>query len=342
MAYRTFTTLIRIPVGLLRAAEALGVAPETRRRLPQLRDLSNPDGRVPLSALWAVWRELIERNPDPALGLRLGRRVSVRRIGLVGYAMTASRTLGDALECLSRYYRILREGVDCRIEHEANDATIVLHDHATIGWGIRQQIDARLATILAVCRQLTCHKIAPRAVAFPYGSPPRLDEHRRAFGRAILRFTSPDAALTLAATDLARPIRTADDTLAGYLERLAGDVLAELGWPPAGSFATEVAQALVTTLGSGPARIGGAGSVLGISERTLQRRLRGEGTTFAAVLERVRRQQAERLLRDSRLTVEDVAALLGYSEPSTFYRAFRRWRATTPGAFRARVVTDGA
>lgn len=331
------TSLARIPQLLLHAADGLGSGREAPSPRP-FEALPDPDGRVPLATLVSVWRDLRTRHPDPALGLRLAKRIEVRSLGLVGYAMTFSRTLGDALDVLGRYHRIIREGVDCRIERDAEGATIVFSDPDTSGAVLRQQIDARLAGVLAACRQITGRRIVPKTVAFPYRRPRRLDAHRCIFATPRLRFGESCASLTLWAADLGHQLPAADETLAGYMERLAAEALRELGNPTTSSFVATVAEALQTVLRDAPPTIEAVGSILGISARTLQRRLQLEGTTFARLRQDLRRQHAELLLQNRRLTVEDVAIRIGYSEPSTFYRAFRRWRGVSPGAFRGRTT----
>jgi AraC-like DNA-binding protein len=216
----------------------------------------------------------------------------------------------------------------------------VFRDHATVDWAARSQADARLAGLLRVCRRLTGEKIVPRAVDFPYGRPARIGEHRKTFGTDRLRFARSQAALTLRGADVARPVRTADDTLAGYLEILATDLLRTDVLAGRSGFTDDVARVLTSMLATEPLTVDGVGIRLGVSSRTLQRRLRTEGTSFAEVLDVLRRREAEQLLRDRRLTVEAIAARLGYSEPSTLYRAFRRWRRTSPGAFRAQVAAQ--
>ena len=299
--------------------------------------LENPDERVPLSALADVWRELRARHPDPALGFELARRIDLTSLGLVGYGMKFSRTLGDALGVLGRYYRILREGIECRIERDAAGATVVFSEPETAGERGRQEVDARLAGLLMACRQVTGRRIVPAAVAFPYRQPSGIDEHRRTFGTRHLRFAEPHASLTVRTVDLVRPLPAADDTLAAYLDRLAADTLRQLGSPVTGSLAAAVAQALRTIIRDAPPTIDAVGTLLGMSARTLQRRLQTEGTTFAKLRQELRRQHAELLLHEGRLTVEEIAIRIGYSEPSTFYRAFRRWRGTSPAAFRIRI-----
>src|SRR6185369_16856946 len=91
---------------------------------------SDPAALVPLSVGFPVRRHRTERDADPALGLRLGRHVAARRLGLVGYVMAMSRNLGDALDRLSRYYAILREGVECRIDRGVESVTITLRDRS--------------------------------------------------------------------------------------------------------------------------------------------------------------------------------------------------------------------
>jgi AraC-like DNA-binding protein len=164
-----------------------------------------------------------------------------------------------------------------------------------------------------------------------------MQQHRRAFATAELRFARRHAALTFDAAQLALPVPSRDDTLARYLERLAENTLAELAHPPGASFADRVAQALKTTLEDGRRGIDAVGLLLRVSPRTMQRRLRVEGTTFAKVRQGLRRELAERLLADRDLTIEQIAGLLGYSEPSTFHRAFLAWYGTSPGAFRTRA-----
>src|SRR5262249_13949128 len=161
-------------------------------------------------------------------GLRVGRRIVVQCLGLVGYAMGASRTLGDTLERLGRYSRIVCEEVECRLTAAAESVTMVLHDHGTVAAAARPRVDARLAAGAALCRKLTAHGIVPTTVDLPYPCPPRLNEHRRSFGPALLRFGGRNAALVFSVTDLARAVRTGDETLAGHLDRLAAIMLTEL------------------------------------------------------------------------------------------------------------------
>jgi hypothetical protein len=227
MSTRKLTSLARLPLLLLRGSDDPGAAPAAYRRYAQSRDLADPDGRVPLSMLWAVWRDVLTHDPDPTLGLRLGRRITVRSLGLVGYVLATSRTLGDALDRFSRYCRILHDGIECHIDRSAGTVRIVFHDHAMVDWAARPQADVRLAGLLHVCRRLTGKRIVPRAVDFPYGRPARIGEHRRTFGTDRLRFARAYAALTLSGADVARPW-SRRTTRSPATRTLATDLLADV------------------------------------------------------------------------------------------------------------------
>lgn len=331
------TGLARIPLVLRGSASepsSRTALPETPAPLP----VAELDARVPLSVLAETWRDLLHHDPDPALGLRVGRRIDVRSLGLVGYLAASSRTLGDALDRVSRYYPLLHEGVDCRLERDARTTAILLDDRDAPHARARHEVDVRLAALLHGCRRITKRNIVPDEVWFPYPRPRRIDQYRRTFRTGRLYFDRAHAAVVLPNAALAHPLSSADDTLAFYLERVAADALTGLGAGASGPFAAAVTDAIARILPTETPTIATVGALLGLRPRTVQHRLRSEATSFARILDDVRRAQAEHLLRVGHATIEDIAARLGYSEPSTLYRAFRRWRGTTPATFRATLA----
>ena len=147
-----------------------------------------------------------------------------------------------------------------------------------------------------------------------------------------MRFGAPAACLALHPADVDRPVTTADEALNRYLDQCAETVLRELARDD--SVAKEVLRTLWRQLSGGQLDLASTARHLGLSARTLQRRLHDEETSFGVLLDAFRREASVRLLRDRGLAVEEVAFMLGYSEPSTFYRAFRRWTGLTPRRFR--------
>ena len=296
-------------------------------------DFTTPEARVPVARLIALWQVLAKSTLDPAFGLRFGAVVRVRDFGLVGYAMFYSATLDDALRRLMRFSRILTESVAFRLD-AARERRIVVQPDRVLGVGTRPEIDYRLAAVLAVCREVTGVDVAPEDVTFPYAQPPSTLEHRRWF-RCPLRFGQRRASIALDARDMALPIARRDDTLAGYLSEHAEEILRTM--TTGSSIAERVRAAIWSRLSEGRPSLAEVANAVGLSPRTLQRRLADEGTSVHAELDHLREAMAMATLRDRAIPIDEVAFLLGYAEPSTFYRSFKRWTGKTPQEYRRAV-----
>lgn len=329
------TALARVPLHVLRWSEEHGLERGELLNLSGIAEseLADPDARVPVSKLWNLWRVLMEKIPDRRLGLHIGESSRIRDFGLVGYSIYYSRNLEVALHRVARYSRIVSEVVVIHLIREETQAKLVIENTPRFD-EMRHPVDAKLSWTLAVAREVTGTEIAPLEVRFPYPRPPDTTEYQRVFC-APLRFDQPEAMLVFREEDLARSVVAADETLSGYLDRLAEEVLKSLS--ESVSFTDRVRREIWSDLSSGRPSVKRVSSQLGVSPRTLQRRLEEEGTTFAAELDSLRHEMATRLLQDRKLAVYEVAFLLGYSEPSTFYRAFRRWKRLSPHEFRRSV-----
>jgi AraC-like DNA-binding protein len=300
---------------------------EARLNEEQLRD---PDARVPRSAIVRLWRAVASRAPDSTIGLRYGAEWRLREFGLVGYTMASSRTVGTALERLVRYDRILSETLAVTLDPKA-DATWVRVDVEPALRSFRPAADFRLAALLSGCREMAATPLVPLAVHLPYRRPADVREYER-FYRGPVEFGALATAFLLRNDDLARPVRLSDETLTRYLDRLAEQALTQLARQE--TLGDRVRGVLFSELSEGLPTLDRVGRVLGMSARTLQRGLRLEGTTFAAVLTQLRQDMAPPLLEDGHLAVAEVAFLLGYEDPGAFQRAFRRWSGRSPRAFR--------
>ena len=365
MAKLELTGIARLPLRFLRGAPKLGLAPADLLQRAGLRerDLRDPDARVPLARILDLWRAIIDQAADPVLGLSFGRAIEIRHLGLVGYAMYYSATLGDALRRLVRYCRIINEAVQCDLRSERGAVHIVIDGHPLLD-ALRHPIDARLAAVLASSRKITESPIVPLEVRFPYRPPANLDTYA-SFFRAPLRFNQSDALIVLDPEVLALPIKAGDSTLSGYLDRLADEALDSL--TADATFADRARRAIWAQLSGGAPTVSQTADWLGVSPRTPDYIALGRafGTHVAYLASHspllLRKQSADhvrnpevgylhlavvgdqdigrrdvamKLLPDRSLAVYEVAFLLGYSEPSTFYRAFRRWTGRSPHAFR--------
>jgi AraC-like DNA-binding protein len=179
-------------------------------------------------------------------------------------------------------------------------------------------------------REITGVGRLPLNVQLPYPRPATMAAYRTVLGNSI-EFDAPRAAIVFAVADMDLPVVARDETLCSYLDDHANLILAELG---SRSFAERVQRVLWDELSEGQPTLKTVAGALGTSTRTLQRRLGDEGVTFAELLDTFRRRMAHELLQRHDLAVYEVAFLLGYSEPSTFFRAFRRWTGTSPLQYR--------
>lgn len=320
-------------IRLLDAAAGFGLDREELRQLAGIssEQIDDPDKRIPESRLLDLWRLIAERRPDdPDLGLEVGTQVDARHGGVLGYAIMNSKNAGRALRRFARFSRLLSTRLDVELE-EGVDTWRLESRLPPPRPGFRPPSDEAEAGIVAVLRQITGRQIDPVEVSLPYARPLDLSGLRRVF-RSELSFDASRAAMVFRAQDMALPVIRAETKLAEYLDRLAEQELAAL--PRADTYTRRVGLTIWRNLSEGQPSLEAVARELGVSSRTLQRRLREENTSFGQVVDALRKQIAPTLLRDENLAVYEVAYLLGYSDASAFFRAFRRWHGRSPEAHR--------
>jgi AraC-like DNA-binding protein len=294
-------------------------------------DLDRPHVRVPFSAQVGLWQLIGAQTPDRAFGVELGASFQARDLGLLGYAIYFSSTLSGALRRVVRYGSLVNEAVSFRFERPGAHHILVAEYPFSPEWGLRQAIDARVAGLVAVAREITGVGLVPASAAFAYDRPPSTLDHSRFF-RCPITFGAPRTKLSLRARDLQLPVPHGDEHVAGYLSEYAETLLRTL--TGGGTVTDSVHSAIWASLSDRCPTLAGTAAALRLPARTLQRRLAEEGTSFTAELDYVRSQMARALLRDRSLPIEEIAFLLGYEEPSSFYRSFRRWTGRTPDQYR--------
>lgn len=292
--------------------------------------LADPDARVPAVQVMEVLRTGVARTGDDHLGLHLALHAPLDAFDVHTYVVLSSPTLGTGYERLARYQRLIHDAARLELRREGRTAT--LRHTLPGGQAIpRQSAEFVVAAWLRAGRVALGAEWNPLEVRFAHAAPadvgPLAD-----FFRCRLRFAAGEHALRFDAALLDRPCAAADPGLLAVLDRHAGALLARV--PPVHSLADRVAVAVADGLRRGEARAGDIARRLHMSPRTLQRGLAAEGTSFAAILDRVRHETALRELAERRLSIAEIAFLLGFAELSSFYRAFKRWTGKTPAAFR--------
>ena len=195
----------------------------------------------------------------------------------------------------------------------------------------RPLIDHVLGGVVCLSRTTTSDAWAPEEVRFSYPRPATTAEHERLF-RAPLVFGAEAAALVVRSEQLGVRQATANEALSKVLDRYLEGLLADL--PRGEGLEADVRRALAPRLCEGEVAAASIARDLAMSTRTLHRRLRVCGTTYRGILDELRREIAVRQLARPERGIGEIAFALGFSEPSAFHRAFRRWTGTTPGSFR--------
>jgi AraC-like DNA-binding protein len=319
---------------VINAAASAGVKPEelcraARLELSALEDLDN---QMPFKQLIRLNECAAQLSSDDAFGLHLGEQTDAKTYGVLGYVTMNSQTYGEALNRLIRYQQIRTNAVKFSIDAIGTEAHLAYHYLITdvLPRNRRHESEEMLSTMLQVARKLTGVDLTPREVHFEHEPPENVSEHKRIF-RAPVLFNQPFTKLIFDESVLKLPLTQADLTLGSLLERQAEDLLAKS--PRYGIFANQVRQLIREGLPVGAARMEIICRKLGISERTLQRKLSEEGTSYKELFEEAQRELSKFYLQKSEMAICEVSFLVGFSQTSAFHRAFRRWTGLTPKEF---------
>jgi len=278
---------------------------------------------------------------DPFLGFHLALGCDLRELGLLYYVWASSKTLGDAWRRGSRYTLVVNEGLRLRYAEGRDGARAMrmVFDYVGVPRHIdRHQMEFSMTALVRVCRQLTGRDVMPSRIEFTHRRNEDAGELAAFFGCPV-EFGAPadEATFDPALRDFA--LVSADAYLNELLTSYGDEVLARRAANRA-SFRSQVENAMVPLLPHGTLRAGEIARSLGVSQRTLARRLAVEGATFTDLLEGLRGDLARQYLADDGLSISQVAWLLGYQEISAFTHAFKRWTGMTPRE--ARTVREAA
>jgi AraC-like DNA-binding protein len=322
-------------------AAAKGVAPALVKELTGFDPAiaADPDARIPIALEQRLWDEAARLTSDDAFGLHAAELVRPGAFDVLDYAVRTAPTLRAALQRLVRYNRLLHDVAEFTLI-ERDDVTRIEHGFRT-GRVVQSRHGAEftIAAVVVIGSQIGSSAIRPRAIDFRHARPSSeraMAEHVRVFGIEP-RFAQPMNACELDRASLDQTCAAADPMLSRVIERHAEALLASRP-DPRKTTADRVRAVLGSVLGRGEASLSAIAVTLKTSERTLQRKLAAEGLTFDGLLDDLRRDLALRYLADPKIAIAEIAYLLGYSEPSPFHRAFKRWTGMSPAEARRRAA----
>jgi AraC-like DNA-binding protein len=295
--------------------------------------LSDPEARFPQDGMTRLWQRAVELTGNPAIGLNMAKVLRPSSFNVVGYALMSSRNLKEGISRLVRYQRIIAEGADLCLQSTPEGYEIKLVVHGDRIASAPQSGEASMAYSLTFFRWITDRPLRPRHAYFTGSAPQDLTPYKDIF-QCPISFNAPCCSLLMEVADMEAPLPSANESLALLHDRFAGEYLARFS----GSRVThQVRQVLCRLLPQGEPKREVVAQALLLSERTLQRRLQDEGTSYQQLLDDTRRELAVQYLEQINLTLLEISYLLGFSDPSNFFRAFRRWFDTTPGEYRTRL-----
>jgi AraC-like DNA-binding protein len=317
--------------------EGMDAAPLLRPRQggAQRPDLPLP---VPVQLRWSreVWAALMRTLRSPGLPVRVARRSSVDDCSTLGLAAKTAPTLRAALERFVRYQWIWTGSPVMRVRDDPQRGAARVEVLPRGGFDLAGRCIQELivANLLTFSREMAGPDVRPRCVHFAHSAPKCTHEHQ-AFFLCKIRFDSSHSGLDFDLETLARPLVHADAALSGFLLEHLESLAAGRRRPEALALEEQVRRAIREGLPGIPSMAQVAAG-LATSSRTLRRRLLRAGSRYLDLRDEARRELARELLGTTDEPVAKIAARLGFSEPSAFYRALRRWTGGGPDRYRRR------
>src|ERR1051326_3997976 len=296
--------------------------------------LDSPGARLSTEKISRLWELAAERSGNPAIGLAQHHVARPASFDVVGYTMMSCANLHGAFERLVRYLLILSDALTMTISDEPEGyrmAFVLFGGDRPVP---RQRIEFILVTLIGCCRWMSGREVDPSSIELPYPPPVDPAPYRAAF-RCPVSFDAPRNSVLFARADMTAPLPTSNPLLAELHERFAGEYLKHFDHDHTSYRAREV---IIRRLPDGEPRRDQIAGELHMSERTLQRRLAAEATSFIELLDRTRRELAEQYLGGLHLSLAQAAYLLGFADQSSFFRACKRWFALSPGQYRSRLL----
>lgn len=295
--------------------------------------LGSGTARFPVANMIQLWNLARDASGDDGFGIAAGERWSATTFHALGFAWLASNSLGEALRRMARYGRFLNDGLEYallseqvqyrfRISLDPNGAQTKANDVSS---------DAGIVALLKMCRLLLGNSFSPMQITCPH-APNGAGIVLETVARCPIRYDEDYIEMVFDRHDIERKLPSGNEELTQAHEQIILKHLADL---KQADLSTRAQLAILEQLPSGNIKESDIAAELGLSSRTLQRRLLEEGLSFQGLLQETRQKLADQYIRDENLSISEIAYLLGFSEQANFTRAFKRWNGQSPSRFRA-------
>jgi AraC-like DNA-binding protein len=300
------------------------------------QDLNDQENHISSAAQARLLEFAAEALHDPALGLHLATEVDPRELGLVYYIASAAKDLGEAIELLARYCRIVNEAIRVRMTRGSGELAIEVHVVGVPRLLAAQYAELAIAFILKSLRVITGRNVHPTKITIIHMRHSGIREFERICGCPI-EFGGASDQLFFSIESLAVPLITEDLFLLDVLRPICDEAAKQRETAP-GSLRALVESEAQKLLPHGRAQRHIVAQKLAMSTRTLARRLASEGTTFEEVVDDLRRSLAFQYMKTAGISLSQVAWLLGYEGATSLNHAFKRWTGGSPSAARIQIL----
>ena len=291
------------------------------------RQLSQADIGLPVASQYRFLELAAAEANDQVLGLHVAAEMDLRSIGILFYLTGSAPTVTEALENLARYSQTANEALALEISRQKDEVILAIRHVQEFYEEHRQFFELLALWFVRTLHKETNRDFAPLRVTFTHARNADLREVHRLL-RCPVDFAQTVDGWVLPQRVMDLPIVSGDSYLLKILTAHAEDLLAERR--SVTGLQSMVANQLASLLPSGESRAAVVARLLGMSSRSLTRHLADEGTTFGEILEQLRQRLAARYLADNRMSVQQIAWLLGYSEVGAFNHAYKRWTGSAP------------
>jgi len=314
---------------------SLGINPDDFLRSLDLdpEPFKSPDTRLPIETYLHIQDSAAEYTGDRNFGLHMGEYAEPGSWSILGYLMMNCKTLGEAFEKAGRYSRVIGNLIDGKVEIKFNRVKVIYYTPPHAPKMSRHCFESTFASSVRMMRTLSGRDLSPLEVTFIYPEPEDRGEYDRVF-KCPVHFGHKHNSMTLDLSIGNVPVLMANPGLLDYFERYAQEFIAGLERKDATTQA--VTKIILANLDNENLSIRSVAKEMAMSVRTLQNRLSAEGVVFSDLMCDIRQRLAKRYLSED-YTVEQITYLLGFSEPSSFRKAFKKWLGMTPREYREQV-----
>lgn len=297
----------------------------------ELSAIADLEGRINLDQQIAIYQNAIRVSGKAGLGLLQGQRMGLNYLGIVGYAIQTSANLGQALRTLVNYSSISGALLDFQLEAHG-DLHVLSATNISVRGDVRRHVlEEHLVTVDRILKTITGTKFSPTRVTFDYPRPAWAPLYAQIFNCHV-DFDMPANAYEFKTSMLDMDVVMSDPVTARACQQKCEEIIGQMS--SAGGHVNQIRQ-LILMLPCRSRNLVSVAAEMNISPRSLRRRLAAEGATFQGLLDEVRLELALQYLKNTKLPVEEIASLLGFSDGASFRHAFGKWTGSPPSSFRA-------